>query len=514
MIAAQAKDPGKTKAEAPGQKAKQQPASPKEPAFNLLWQRLALGAQAKLTVSAPDDPFERETDRVADPVMRMAEPRVQLKCVACEEEEEKLQRKESGNATDDPATIPPIVQQALNAPGQPLDPATRGFFEPRFGHDFGPVRVHTDRQASEAARSVAAQAFTLGEHVVFANHQYAPENTTGRHLLAHELVHVVQQRAGERGLHRRAANCPSAPPSPPTITTMADFIGLVQRVEASTPTGSDPIATARLISRTKYEGRAWDWLLPSTKGVAGTVVGGTVTADDIGSLCFKLIVSVPGGGMEDPMHVIAAIVADAETLPAGTGATGWSSFVKPLPASVSQRGVSTWVGDVGKAAAEWIFVHPTPKKATTKADYMAEDAPPHDLMGNVDGVAITSKSAASGFAFDKTKPLSDNLQRFFTPAAHTGRERRFHVFCNAEGFALEADGFTLTAGAKATIGQRVHDFSHWLLKNDPTLFEYGLLMAASNRYWILEMGRRINDWQWFADRFIDFVQNNLTAEGP
>ncbi len=118
MIAAQAKDPGKTKAEAPGQKAKQQPASPKTLAFNPLWQRLALGIQAKLAVSAPDDPSEREADRVADQVMRMAEPRIQRKCVACEEEEEKLQRKESGNAAADPATISPIVQQALNAPVQ------------------------------------------------------------------------------------------------------------------------------------------------------------------------------------------------------------------------------------------------------------------------------------------------------------------------------------------------------------------------------------------------------------
>ena len=57
-------------------------------------------------------------------------------------------------------------------------------------------------------------------------------------------------------------------------------------------------------------------------------------------------------------------------------------------------------------------------------------------MADVDGVAVTSKSAASGFAFDKTKPLSVNLRRFFTPAKGTGRERRFHVFCSVEGFML------------------------------------------------------------------------------
>ena len=90
-------------AEAPGQQAKQQPASPQAPAFNPVWQRLALGVQAKLAVSAPDDSLEREVDRVADRVMRMPEPRAQRTCAACEEEE-KLQRKESGSTAGAHAT--------------------------------------------------------------------------------------------------------------------------------------------------------------------------------------------------------------------------------------------------------------------------------------------------------------------------------------------------------------------------------------------------------------------------
>jgi hypothetical protein len=162
-------------------------------------------------------------------------------------------------------------------------------------------------------------------------------------------------------LQRRAASCPAAPPMPPTIRTMADFIALVRRVEASSPTGNDPIGTARLISRTKYEGEAWDWMLPSTKGQSGVEAlphiqegeeagkrwewRSKVTPDDLGSLCFKLIVSVPGGGMEDPMHIIAAIVAEAETQPAGTGATGLAgAFVRSLPASV----VAAWRHYVGR----------------------------------------------------------------------------------------------------------------------------------------------------------------------
>jgi hypothetical protein len=68
--------------------------------------------------------------------------------------------------------------------------------EPRFGHDFSTVRVHADRQAAESARSVNALAYTVGSEIAFGPGRYAPESSAGRQLLAHELTHVVQQRAG------------------------------------------------------------------------------------------------------------------------------------------------------------------------------------------------------------------------------------------------------------------------------------------------------------------------------
>jgi hypothetical protein len=68
--------------------------------------------------------------------------------------------------------------------------------ESRFGHDFSRVRVHTDGRAAEAARSVDARAYTVGDEIVFARGGYAPGSATGRRLLAHELAHVVQQRLG------------------------------------------------------------------------------------------------------------------------------------------------------------------------------------------------------------------------------------------------------------------------------------------------------------------------------
>jgi hypothetical protein len=103
-----------------------------------------------------------------------------------------LERHRAGGA--DHAAVPPIVYDVLRSPGQPLNAATRAFFEPRFGHDFSQVRVHADAHAAESARMLNAQAYTLGSDIVFDRDRYAPQTNEGRHLIAHELSHVIQQR--------------------------------------------------------------------------------------------------------------------------------------------------------------------------------------------------------------------------------------------------------------------------------------------------------------------------------
>jgi hypothetical protein len=97
----------------------------------------------------------------------------------------------------------PSVDEVVQSPGQPLDGATRAFMEPRFGHDFSQVRVHTDERASESVRAVDALAYTVGRHMVFGSDQYVPTTTSGRRLIAHELTHVLQQaRSGTPSAHR------------------------------------------------------------------------------------------------------------------------------------------------------------------------------------------------------------------------------------------------------------------------------------------------------------------------
>jgi hypothetical protein len=203
--------------------------------------------QTKLTVSHPGDIFEQEAERVADDVMRMTEPaesgpaesglehggkrdtpRIQRMCPDCEE----LQREaapgqdHAGHAIADAAgacvvfrashptdwsgldvPAPPTVADVIDSPGEPLDPATRAFFEPRFGHDFGHVRVHTDAKAGASASALHAQAYTVGAHIAFGAGRYAPGHPGSRRLLAHELTHVVQQSSGAQRVQRQIAGC-------------------------------------------------------------------------------------------------------------------------------------------------------------------------------------------------------------------------------------------------------------------------------------------------------------------
>ena len=121
-------------------------------------------------------------------------------CPSCKEK--KLHRKESSPAG--PARAPSIVHDVLSASGRPLDAATRGFMEPRFGADFSRVRIHTDDRAAASAQAVNARAYTVGDHVVFDRNQYAPSSREGRHLLAHELAHTLQDPGGA-GLHTQLA---------------------------------------------------------------------------------------------------------------------------------------------------------------------------------------------------------------------------------------------------------------------------------------------------------------------
>jgi hypothetical protein len=114
-------------------------------------------------------------------------------CDECSKKKEEAMLQRSSSSRSSLNEVPSIVHEVLQSSGESLDESTRAFFEPRFHQDFSRVRIHTDSKAAESARAVSAQAYTFGRNVVFEAGQYAPHSVTGRLLLAHELVHVMQQ---------------------------------------------------------------------------------------------------------------------------------------------------------------------------------------------------------------------------------------------------------------------------------------------------------------------------------
>jgi Domain of unknown function (DUF4157) len=152
--------------------------------------------QTKLRISEPGGEHEQEADRVAEQVVRMPDPVLEEgrgKNTAAPLVQRKVNASPCGIGV-----APPIVRDVLASPGQPLDAATRAFFEPRFGHDFSHVRLHTDPGAAKAVNAISSHAFTVGQDVVIGPQKYAPATAEGRRLLAHELTHTIQQGAGSR----------------------------------------------------------------------------------------------------------------------------------------------------------------------------------------------------------------------------------------------------------------------------------------------------------------------------
>lgn len=180
--------------------------------------------QPKLTINQPNDVYEREADHMADKVMRMTDSSfasnsfftpvantAQRKCKACEEEDKHVHRKESNSAEVNGSAELDSYVSSLNSSGQQMPQSSRQFFEPRFGHDFSNVKIHTDSVAAKSAQSINALAYTTGNNIVFNSGQYAPDSDTGRRLMAHELTHVIQQGGSVQTKIQKADKAAASP---------------------------------------------------------------------------------------------------------------------------------------------------------------------------------------------------------------------------------------------------------------------------------------------------------------
>jgi Domain of unknown function (DUF4157)/Secreted Novel AID/APOBEC-like Deaminase 4 len=143
-------------------------------------------------VSQPNDPAEIEARDTARKVVNMSEPAKPPAAKADERVGKPLLQRDAASMPAAPISSAVSISPAG---GSPLPSGVRNFMEPRFGADFGNVRIHTGESAAQQSMQLNAHAFTVGEHVFFGRDQYQPQSTGGRELIAHELTHTVQQGA-------------------------------------------------------------------------------------------------------------------------------------------------------------------------------------------------------------------------------------------------------------------------------------------------------------------------------
>jgi Domain of unknown function (DUF4157) len=147
--------------------------------------------QRKLTIGASNDPLEQEADRIADQVL--AAPAN----TTISSSPSRIQRF-TGQTTNQAEVAPASVDRVLSSSGSPLEPGLQQDMRQRFGHDFSRVRVHTGAEADRSTQDVNANAYTVGHNIVFGADRFKPETNTGRHLIAHELTHVIQQSNADK----------------------------------------------------------------------------------------------------------------------------------------------------------------------------------------------------------------------------------------------------------------------------------------------------------------------------
>ena len=172
--------------------------------------------QKKLKIGESDDKYEIEADRMADQVVQMKpigidklKPTnnvIQRKCASCDEEKHiqkkslidqitpLIQKKATnqGGETQVSKAITNNIKQSKGG-GNSLKGEVKHHMESGFGVDFSDVRIHTDSNANKLSEKLNAKAFTVGNDIFFNKRKYDPNSNSGKHLLAHELTHTIQQ---------------------------------------------------------------------------------------------------------------------------------------------------------------------------------------------------------------------------------------------------------------------------------------------------------------------------------
>ena len=185
--------------------------------------------QLRLTIGQPNDSYEQEADAMAEQVTARSRERIEetpktlnsSKSQVISRKPQSLMLQSQGHPSLASKPLESRLQQAKGN-GTSLDTETRGEMEDAFSADFGHIQIHTGQEATSLNQSLGAKAFTHGNNIFFNSGEYQPQSTQGKHLLAHELTHTIQQG---HGVQRKVKDTPDiqrvadAPGNQPTVSS-------------------------------------------------------------------------------------------------------------------------------------------------------------------------------------------------------------------------------------------------------------------------------------------------------
>ena len=540
-------------------------------------QRSLPSVQPKLAIGRDDDPLEREADQTADQIMREPAPepaiggaplQVSRKCAPCEAEDQaEMLQKKTGETSQPAAGGPPgAVYETLRSPGQPLDASTRSYFEPRFGMDFGQVRIHIDSLAHQAAAGVNARAYTVGSDLAFAAGQYAPHTPQGRRLLAHELTHVVQQSGGSTqgvassgasvarlpispsgiALHRdQQPNTPTAPdwhrldrpgaqwPFGPITKhkiaqhDLSTYLGWVKEVEKAY--GPDKQMVLQRLRRLYYSsyagagGASFDQAIAEQAGAQGAPLDALhISTDALDGLYETNVVRLRDGQLVDVSHVLAG-------LDVKTAGTTFKADVATALYDVSWLGVVTWAGDLASWFLKWVDQFLTGKLPTPAEDTPLKAAQKVDLLSDMDSQILAAANVRPStiehvkaenrpirypnVGTELSMPVSALLDQYYSSGMDTAKSKdRFAAFLRAAAPPIPYHTANPDGSGPITLPRDAQDDIYDAIRNTARLF--------INHGGPYPFGEEILDQhdsqlRYMAQRFWRFLYAGLaTGDGP
>jgi hypothetical protein len=481
--------------------------------------------QAKLTVGKPNDKYEKEADHVADKVVRMPtgnqSQTVQRKCNKCNEdklqmkplaaslspiiqkqeikqEEEMLQMK--GNESNSPSTTLESSLQKSKGGGQSMDASTQNSMGNSIGADFSKVKIHTNENAVQMNRSLSAKAFTNGNDIYFNSGQYNPKSPGGKHLLAHELAHVVQQKGSntiQTNLIQRYYDASGSKGSAIGKSyRIADDMTAAVRVgypnhDFYAKAGKAAIANIKLAkvgsgirlgelssSFVVYKGTNKKTL----KKIAPINMRNITFGNDMKLIddCGKSCAVVVGSNKRTALHKDAMTGTDAKTIATSP------AFMK---AEIMKKLLRKWLTMASTSAAEKVKIRATITKAAAK-------------MVEVN-TAKTAYRAATGadrkakikIYWSKVEAYGDSMMTYYNTMSTSKREE-VDKYLKVNKFASPkvGQGFTMSSGGTNYPGKRTWNF-HWggvVMKSDDkkdtiTLENYAVPGDVENKKWDFAM---------------------------